>query len=116
MKRFLSIMLCILVITTFCSCTQTQTVKEENSPTVIIPDYETKATLNGYKQSSANEQNPQTQENEMGTLFYANKSTKKFHLSSCSYADKIKSENLVKTDNRSELISNGYEACKKCNP
>lgn len=49
--------------------------------------------------------------------YILNKSTKKFHLEDCPSAEKIKKENREKfTGNRSDLIAQGYDPCKKCNP
>ena len=49
--------------------------------------------------------------------YILNKSSKKFHLEDCASAQKIKKENREKfTGNRSDLIAQGYDPCKKCNP
>ena len=49
--------------------------------------------------------------------YIVNKSTKKFHLEDCSTIKNMKKENREKyTGNRSDLIAQGYEPCKKCNP
>ena len=119
MKRIIAIMLLMILVASFCGCTQkAQPETEDNSPIVIIPDYATKATVNGYKQFTSNEtkENKPAEENKISNEYYANKSTKKFHLNSCSYAENIKSENLYISKSRDELIGNGYEPCKKCNP
>lgn len=43
--------------------------------------------------------------------------TKKFHLPDCTFAKKIKAKNKQKyTGSRDELIAQGYEPCKVCNP
>lgn len=49
-------------------------------------------------------------------LYILNKSTKKFHLSACSSAARIKAENYAETNSREYAINQGYEACKICNP
>lgn len=49
-------------------------------------------------------------------LYVLNKSTKKFHFSTCGSASSIKPENYAETYDRSYAINNGYDACKKCNP
>ena len=49
--------------------------------------------------------------------YVLNTSTKKFHKQKCNEVKKIKDENLSYfTGNRSEIIQQGYSACKKCNP
>lgn len=49
--------------------------------------------------------------------YILNTNTKKFHRPSCSSADEIKDENRqTYSGDREELISQGYEPCKKCEP
>ena len=49
--------------------------------------------------------------------YVLNTSTKKFHLSSCRYADTIKETNKeITKKNRENLIDSGYSPCQKCNP
>ena len=49
--------------------------------------------------------------------YVLNKNTKKFHLPGCSSAKSIKAKNREDfTGTRDEVISRGYEPCKKCNP
>lgn len=50
-------------------------------------------------------------------VYIMNQNTKKFHLPSCSSADDISAENRAMfTGDREELITAGYEPCKRCNP
>lgn len=50
-------------------------------------------------------------------VYILNKSSKKFHLEDCASAKNIKKENRERyTGKRSDLIAQGYEPCKKCNP
>ena len=52
---------------------------------------------------------------EMGeTIYYLNTNSGKFHTSDCQYADKegFETTNL----SRNQLIYDGYEPCKVCNP
>lgn len=49
--------------------------------------------------------------------FVVNIGTKKFHRPSCRYAMTISNENRQeRTGTREELIEEGYEPCKNCNP
>lgn len=49
--------------------------------------------------------------------YIGNKSTKKFHKSSCSSVDSMKESNKAYLEcTRDEAISKGYEPCKRCNP
>ena len=54
---------------------------------------------------------------QSGGGYVANMNTKKFHYPSCSSVRQIKAENRWDyTGTREELISMGYEPCRKCNP
>ena len=49
--------------------------------------------------------------------YILNKSTKKFHLPTCSSVEKIKAKNKITfTGTRSDVIKKGYSPCKNCNP
>ncbi len=51
------------------------------------------------------------------STYICNENTKKFHLPSCSYVNRMSEKNKKSfTGTRDELISEGYEACEKCNP
>lgn len=51
------------------------------------------------------------------TTYILNTNSKKFHLKNCSGTKTMKEENKAEfTGNRKELISQGYEPCKSCNP
>lgn len=52
-----------------------------------------------------------------GPDYVLNTSSKKFHYPSCSSAKQIKESNKKHfTGSRTEVISMGYDPCKKCNP
>lgn len=49
--------------------------------------------------------------------YVLNTNTKKFHYPTCSSVKTIKDSNMQEYEgNREDLISQGYEACKRCNP
>ena len=49
--------------------------------------------------------------------YIVNKSSKKFHLESCPTVSRMKKQNKERyTGNRNDLIAQGYDPCKKCNP
>ena len=49
--------------------------------------------------------------------YVLNKNTHKFHYPSCSSADDIKPKNRKEfTGTREEVIAQGYDPCKRCNP
>lgn len=50
-------------------------------------------------------------------VYILNTSSRKFHFEDCASAKKIKKANRERyTGKRSDLIAQGYEPCKKCNP
>lgn len=52
-----------------------------------------------------------------GTEYILNTNTKKFHYSSCSSVKQMKASNKKEyTGSRDDLIAQGYDPCKKCNP
>ncbi|MBE6021544.1 MAG: MBL fold metallo-hydrolase [Clostridiales bacterium] len=50
------------------------------------------------------------------TQYVGNANSKKFHLSTCTYAEKISLGNRVNISTREEAVNKGYEACKICRP
>lgn len=116
MKIIVTLLLCLSLIS-FCGCERKEEKpSEQNSaPIVVMPDDKIKATVNGYKK----EQESKTETDNTITVangYVGNKSTKKFHTSSCQYAKKIKEENLETSKIKSDFADKGYTACKKCNP
>ena len=52
-----------------------------------------------------------------GTTYILNTNTKKFHYPSCSSVKQMKDSNKKDyTGDRSDVISQGYDPCKRCNP
>ena len=52
-----------------------------------------------------------------GTEYILNTNTKKFHYPSCSSVKQMKASNKKEyTGSRDDLITQGYDPCKKCNP
>ena len=102
----------VLIAAVLCGCgSQTNSTSGKSTVSVILPDADTATTVNGYLSS-----NIENSENEFNIQFFANKNTKKFHLSTCRWAKSIKDENRYISYNRELLISDGYEPCKTCNP
>ncbi len=59
----------------------------------------------------------ETTEGESQVNYVANTNTKKFHVPDCSsVADMKESNKLYYTGTREELIDQGYQPCKRCNP
>lgn len=81
--------------------------------------HETKASSKKDTESTSaeaqNETSAETSNTE--TAYIVNTNTKKFHYPGCSSVDKMSPSNKMEfSGSRDELISQGYEPCKKCNP
>lgn len=60
---------------------------------------------------------PETTEGERQITYVANTNTKKFHYPTCSSVADMKEKNKLNfTGTREELIAQGYQPCKRCNP
>lgn len=60
---------------------------------------------------------PETPTQASGTTYILNTNTMKFHYPSCSSVDQMSESNKQEyTGSRDDLISQGYDPCKRCNP
>lgn len=67
--------------------------------------------------SSVQSSQQQNQNNGQSGEYVLNTNTKKFHYPSCSSAKRIKDSNKQSySGSRDDLIAQGYDPCKKCNP
>lgn len=67
--------------------------------------------------TSSDPTEPETAAGETQISYVANKNTKKFHYPTCSsVADMKESNKLNFTGTRDELIAQGYQPCRRCNP
>ena len=71
-------------------------------------------TVEEAKTENASEPSDNNKDSE--ATYCANKNSKKFHLSSCGSVSTMKKENKLMTNDRKELINDGYTPCKTCNP
>lgn len=94
-----------------------ETIQETQTEayTVVIQETQTQASKDNITETFITKNEEVSVAN--GTTYVLNTHTKKFHKTSCPEVKKIKDENLSYfTGNRSEIIQQGYLACKKCNP
>lgn len=109
--RKLIIILSVLTILSLVGCTP-QESSSQIAPVAVVKQPQDD-TVNGYRVSK-----PQSSSgNETkGSIYLANKNSKTFHYSTCSYAKRIKEENLYKTSDREELLLEDFKPCSNCNP
>ena len=71
-----------------------------------------------YATGNSSDSDTQKSSSENSKVEYIlNTNSKKFHKPSCSSASSIKSKNKeIYTGSRDDLITRGYDPCKKCNP
>lgn len=83
------------------------------------PDFEETTTTQKKSTVSENLQSEKETETEkaIGSVYILNTNTKKFHRADCSAVKQMKEQNKQEfKGTRDELISQGYEPCKKCSP
>ena len=109
--RKLIIILSVLALLNLVGCAQ-QGSSSQIAPVAVVKEPQDD-TVNGYRVSQPQSSNV----NETnGAVYLANKNSKTFHYSTCSYAKRIKEENLYKTSDRDELLLEDFKPCSNCNP
>ena len=116
MKRIFQILLIVALILSLCACSDKNENTSVNSESIsVFPTGEMKDTVNGYRTESSTISSDDISSEYQGN-FVANTSTKKFHKSSCHYAQNLDKSKALVTTNREELTNTGYIPCKVCNP
>ncbi len=114
MKKFILLILCFsCLLFSACSNNGTDTVSRKEIE-VLMPNGTTASgeLPETIDQSSVGvETQRPTSKNYVGS-----KTTKKYHRSSCSYAEKIKAENKVYFSTKNDFLNSGYSPCKSCKP
>jgi DNA-entry nuclease len=93
---------------------------DEILPIVVDPPSEesksiTRSSENGSITEIEEKDTPSEEPEE--TTYILNTNTKKFHQPYCSSVQDIKDKNKRETtQSREEIISQGYQPCKRCNP
>ena len=110
MKK-LVIILSVFMIMNLGGCTP-QENSSQIAPVAVVKQPQDD-TVNGYRISK-----PQNTSSIVtdGATYYANKNSKTFHYSTCSYAKRIKEDNLYKTNDRDKLLLEDFKPCSNCNP
>lgn len=99
-KRFTALLLFIIILTDLTGCqSNSQTaIDTDNVGCTIISTQETPAA-------------------ETGAVYIVNINTGKFHLPNCPSVKQMNENNRKKyAGDRDDLISYGYEPCKRCEP
>lgn len=115
MKKLL-VILTVFTMILMCGCQNSKTASE-TAPEAVVK-MPTDDTVNGYRVSEPSHSSKNSQNNNVNNtlLYYANKNSKTFHLSTCSTAKRIKNENLYISDDRNELLLQNYKPCSNCKP
>ena len=109
MKKFLILILCLCLPLAFAGCNNKTNKNTDNI--IVYPDDESAKTLGGYRQEENSSITPSG-----STYYVGNISSKKFHISTCNSATKMKEENRKVTTERQALIDEGYTPCAVCKP
>ena len=133
MKKITKIIL-ILTLILCCGCSATETTSNSD----VIINMPTDNTVNGYRteiiesetqntsskteskvtssKTESNNSETESTQNNVTIQYCGNINSKKFHLSNCGSVETIKEENRLYLSDRAEMISLGYEPCKRCKP
>ena len=129
MKKFLCLLLFLLLIGSFASCDVIDdTQLTYDKPVVVLPDKETAETVNGYKpkqeetQKTESVQDTSSEDKSSSSSaitfenagVVGNKNSLKYHAKDCRYATKISEENIALFKSADDAISEGYKPCGVC--
>ena len=106
MRKMLSLIIIFVLLFSGCSASNVDEFNEQNEVSVVLPDEETAATVNGYYLPPKNDE----------IKYYGNTKSKKFHLKDCIWVSKTDKNNLLASKERNRFINDGYIPCKKCKP
>lgn len=107
-KTVITIMI-FMILFSLVGCSKTDANQNAESKTEVIINVPEDDTVNGYRNKVQ-----EIAENE--ALYCANKNSKVFHKQSCSSVNKMKDENKYFAKDKNELLEDGYQPCKSCNP
>ncbi len=113
MKKFLIFMLCLcLVFAVGCNGETNNNPRKEIE--VLLPNGETaKGELpESIDKDSVIIEKPKP----VSKTYVGSKSTKKFHFTTCTWAQKIDEDNKVYFSSYNDFLNNQYTPCKTCNP
>lgn len=129
MEKIVCLCFCLIVIFSTCCGCSGMTIKgstDTNSTEPVTVNMPTDNSVNGYRtygNTTPDEItviNSGVSENSQDTdycgEYVANTNSGKFHKSSCGSAKNMKEENKYISNSREDMISRGYEPCKRCKP
>jgi DNA-entry nuclease len=103
--------------TTYYSTKKIKNYAEGSSET---SEKESSGSTSGQETNTANTETKSESTNETASSedgYVLNTGTKKFHKADCRYAESTSEANRKETtETKEQLVSEGYEACKVCNP
>lgn len=107
----------VIISLLLCGCGESVPIDNTSVPKVTV-NMPTDNSVNGYRiekeEISSGSNSSVLQVGDI--VYYANTNSKKFHLSTCGTGKRISTENLYITEDREELINDGYQPCKNCKP
>ena len=128
MEKIVCLCFCFIVILSTCCGCSGMTIKgstDTASAEPVTVNMPTDNSVNGYRTYGNTTPdgitviNSGVSENSEDTdycgEYVANTNSNKFHKSSCSSAKKMNEENKYISNSREDMISRGYEPCKRCN-
>lgn len=106
MRKILLFVVLLIIALSGCDDYNIDKIGSQDEVSVILPDEEIAATVNGYYIPP--------KEDEI--RYYGNIVSKKFHTKDCVWVSKTDKINLKEFVDRNEPIKEGYIPCKICKP
>ena len=108
------IMLPIIFCLLFCGCNSGKgNFTAPDYPVIEYPTDTVKENVGGYRETITA---TTSQTEDISIVYYANKKSKKIHLSTCTYAKKMNEASIRLEEDLNILYSEGYTACSICKP
>ncbi len=116
----------LLFIISLAGCGGTAATDTSSVKIVVVPDNDTRNSLNGYRDPSKpfyvpEDENDETNDKETNSgltrenaPYFGNISSKKYHIFDCTYAINIRDNNLALFATAADAENSGYDPCQKC--
>ncbi len=109
MRKTVKIIMIFVFVLCLAGCTKAEANQNADSKTEVVINIPQDDTVNGYRI----EKKEVPQET---ALYCANKNSKIFHKRECPSVDKMKQENKIFSNDKNQLLKDGFDPCKSCEP
>ncbi len=109
MRKTVTIILICMLFFSLIGCTKADANQNAETKTEVVINIPQDDTVNGYRNKK--EEIPQGK-----AQYCANKNSKVFHKQNCPSVEKMKEENKLFSNDKNELLEDGFDPCKNCKP